>query len=193
MTEAIWLTAQHNPYGLLNHLGKKASQRKARLFACACLRRCDPSLSEQEEAILRIVERSADGLATADEQLFAEDHANDRGNRVGWAPLVEGYWEAVEAARVAGEDRDEPAQCMLVRDIFGNPFRPVMVDPSWLTSTVVSLAAGIYADCAFDRMPILADALQDAGCDNEDMLNHCRGAGPHVRGCWVVDLLLGKT
>jgi hypothetical protein len=60
------------------------------------------------------------------------------------------------------------------------------------TSTAVALARGIYEDRAFDRMPILADALQDAGCDNEDILDHCRGPEPHVRGCWVVDLLLGK-
>ena len=80
----------------------------------------------------------------------------------------------------------------VIRDIFGNPFRPATLDPSWLTSTVVALARGIYEERAFDRMPILADALQDAGCDNEDVLNHCRGPGPHVRGCWVVDLVLGK-
>jgi hypothetical protein len=76
---------------------------------------------------------------------------------------------------------------------FGDVRRPVAVDPAWLTSTVVSLAEGIYAERAFDRLPILADALQDAGCEVADMLEHCRGPGPHVRGCWVVDLLLGKT
>jgi hypothetical protein len=83
-------------------------------------------------------------------------------------------------------------QTMLLRDIFGNPFRPVSLDPSWRTSTVVSLGEGIYADRAFDRMPILADALQDAGCDSEEVLDHCRGGGVHVRGCFVIDLLLGK-
>ncbi|WP_238602698.1 hypothetical protein [Fimbriiglobus ruber] len=79
------------------------------------------------------------------------------------------------------------------RCIFGNPFRPITFNPSYLTPTVLSLAKGIYEDRAFDRMPVLADALQDAGCDNEDILTHCRGPGPHVRGCWVVDLCLGKT
>jgi hypothetical protein len=77
--------------------------------------------------------------------------------------------------------------------VFGNPFRPVSLDPAWLTSTVVALAGGIYADRAFDRMPILADALQDAGCDHDDILTHCRGDSPHVRGCWVVDLLTGRA
>jgi hypothetical protein len=83
--------------------------------------------------------------------------------------------------------------CHLIRDIFGNPFRPVTADPAWLTSTVVALTRGIYEERAFDRLPILADALQDAGCDNADILDHCRGPGPHVRGCWVVDLILGKS
>lgn len=80
----------------------------------------------------------------------------------------------------------------LLRDIFGNPYRPVTIDPRWLTSTVMDLAQVIYDEKAFDRMPILADALMDAGCDNEEIIAHCRGEGPHVRGCWIVDLLLGK-
>jgi hypothetical protein len=80
----------------------------------------------------------------------------------------------------------------LVRDIFDNPFRPVAFDPAWRSEAAVSLATGIYADRAFDRMPILADALEEAGCDHPDVLAHCRGPGPHVRGCWVVDLVLGK-
>jgi hypothetical protein len=83
-------------------------------------------------------------------------------------------------------------QSCFLRDIFGNPFHAVAINPSWLTSTVLTLAEGIYDERAFDRLPILADALQDAGCENADILNHCRSAGPHVRGCWVVDLLLGK-
>jgi hypothetical protein len=81
---------------------------------------------------------------------------------------------------------------MLLADIFANPFRPITLDSSWLTSTVVALATGIYNDRAFDRMPILADALQDAGCENEEILNHCRGEGPHVLGCWLLDLILKK-
>jgi len=88
---------------------------------------------------------------------------------------------------------EQSAQATLLREIFGNPFRPVSADPAWLTSDVVALARGIYDDRAFDRMPILADALQDAGCDNEDILSHCRDPQQvHVRGCWVVDLVLGK-
>jgi len=75
---------------------------------------------------------------------------------------------------------------------FGNPFRPVAFSPEWRTSTAVALATQMHESRDFGAMPILADALQDAGCDNDDILNHCRGDGPHVRGCWVVDLVLGK-
>jgi hypothetical protein len=94
---------------------------------------------------------------------------------------------------IAGPPQLDPDWRPTIQDVFGNPFRPVTFDPSCRTSTILTLAAGIYADRAFDRLPILADALQDAGCDNLDILNHCRGGGVHVRGCWVVDQLLGKS
>ncbi|MBP3957104.1 hypothetical protein J8F10_17705 [Gemmata sp. G18] len=81
----------------------------------------------------------------------------------------------------------------VARDVLGNPFRSVAVDPSWLTTNVLTLAAQVYASRDFSAMPILADALQDAGCNSAEILDHCRAPGPHVRGCWVVDLLLGKT
>ena len=84
-------------------------------------------------------------------------------------------------------------QAEVVRDIFGNPFRSLEIQLEWLTETVLALARGIYAEHAFDRMPILADALQDAGCDDAEMLSHCRVAREHVSGCWVVDLLLGNV
>jgi hypothetical protein len=84
-------------------------------------------------------------------------------------------------------------QCEMIRCVAGNPFRPVTFAPSWRSETAVALASGIYAERAFDRLPILADALEEAGCDNGDVLTHCRGPGPHVRGCWVIDLVLGKN
>jgi hypothetical protein len=80
----------------------------------------------------------------------------------------------------------------LLREIFDNPFRPAPFEARWRSSDVVGLARGIYDDRAFDRLPILADALIDAGCDDEQILAHCRSDGPHVRGCWVIDLVLGK-
>jgi len=80
----------------------------------------------------------------------------------------------------------------LTHDVFGNLFRPVTFDPRWRTSDVLGLARTIYDDRAFERLPILADALMDAACAEEQVLAHCRAAGPHVRGCWVVDLVLNK-
>lgn len=91
------------------------------------------------------------------------------------------------AFKIARNDK-----CDLVRDIFRHPFRSIYLDPNFLTSSVKALASAIYDDRAFDRLPILADALTDAGCHEEEILNHCRGDGPHGRGCWVLDLLLGK-
>ena len=91
-----------------------------------------------------------------------------------------------------GRDQETVSQIGLARDIFGNPFRSVAFDPVWRSDTAVSLARHMYESRDFSAMPILADALQDAGCDNADILDHCRGPGPHVRGCWVVDLVLGK-
>ena len=75
----------------------------------------------------------------------------------------------------------------------GDPYRPVAFDLAWRTATAVGLAERMYDSRDFSAMPILADALEDAGCDHPDVLAHCRGDGPHVRGCWVVDLVLGKA
>lgn len=75
-------------------------------------------------------------------------------------------------------------QAALVREIFSNPFRPVTFSPAWRTGTALTLARQMYESREFSAMPILADALQDAGCDSDEVLSHCRGSGPHVRGCW---------
>jgi len=102
----------------------------------------------------------------------------------GLAAPVSGEAEVVEA--------EEVHQLHLLRDIFGNPFRPGTIYRAWLTTTVTTLASQVYESRDFGAMPILADALQDAGCTSDDILTHCRGDGPHVRGCWVVDLVLDK-
>lgn len=92
----------------------------------------------------------------------------------------------------ATAEAEARAALPLARDIFGNPFRPVAFDPRWRTTDVLGIAQGVYEDRAFDRLPLLADALMDAGCDDEQVLSHCRSEGPHVRGCFVVDMVLGK-
>jgi hypothetical protein len=100
------------------------------------------------------------------------------------AMIDEGNEQKTQAAAV---------RASLLRDVIGNPFRPVILNPAWQTTNVTAIAQAIYDERVFERMPILGDALEDAGCDNADILNHCRQPGEHVRGCWVVDLILGKS
>jgi hypothetical protein len=99
------------------------------------------------------------------------------------------------AAAVTRETRHllQREQCGWLRCLFPNPSLPTVLDPSWLTSIVLALAAGIDADQAFDRLPILADALQDVGCGHAPVLDHCRAKGAHVRGCWVIDWVLSSA
>jgi hypothetical protein len=95
--------------------------------------------------------------------------------------------------RVEKDAKEERAvQADRFRDVFGNPFRPIDFSTSWRTDTAVSLARQMYDSRGFSAMPILADALQDAGCDSHEIIDHCRSPGPHVRGCWVVDGILAK-
>jgi hypothetical protein len=99
-----------------------------------------------------------------------------------------GWWDARRP--------EDAAQCHLLRDVFGPlPFHPVAIDAAvlqWGGGTVPAIARRIYEERAFHDLPILADALEDAGCQDQDILGHCRSGGEHVRGCWVVDALLGK-
>jgi hypothetical protein len=98
-----------------------------------------------------------------------------------------------EAMYHTADTAERRAQSALVRDIFGNPFRQVSFDPAWRQwqgGTVVRIARAIYAERRFADMPVLADALEEAGCASADVLEHCRAGGEHVRGCWVLDALL---
>jgi hypothetical protein len=116
--------------------------------------------------------------------------AKEAAKAVYYAARNAGSAESIARARRVDE---WVAQMRLVRDIFGNPFRPLMFSPEWWTDTAVSLARQMYDAREFSAMPILADAIQDAGCNSDDILAHCRDTSlAHVRGCWVVDLVLGK-
>jgi hypothetical protein len=109
--------------------------------------------------------------------------------------------QAVEVQKESDSFYDDHTN--FLRDIFGNPFRPVAVDPHWLSwsgGTITKLAQEIYDERCLpqgtldnNRLAVLADALEEAGCTNADILDHCRHPGGHVRGCWVVDLCLGKS
>ncbi len=105
-------------------------------------------------------------------------------------------WGTEEGAAIADKaalagDRG-PNECALVREIFCNPLRPLSVDPAWRTPQALALARTAYDECRWEDLPLLADALEEAGCTEEAILSHCRAPAPHVRGCWVVDLLLDR-
>jgi hypothetical protein len=114
----------------------------------------------------------------------------------GFDPVLTGQRTDTPAANRLARQQSA-AQCALLRDIFGDPFQPPRlidrVQLAWDEGTVVKLAHAIYEDHAFDQLSILADALEDAGCTDAEVLSHLRAPGPHVRGCWALDLLLGKA
>jgi hypothetical protein len=196
---------------MLELLRDKAADRKLRLFAVACCRRIWSKLTdERSRKAVEVAERYADG-EVSEEQLGAasrEAAAVGLGFGVQFScanaahfaaltdPVLPAHVRAVRCAMFAARVADpaEPAaQAALLRCVFGPLcFRPITLNPSSLTSTVVQLAETIYQERAFHRMPILGDALEDAGCTSADILHHCRGGGEHVRGCWVVDSLLKK-
>jgi hypothetical protein len=239
MTESEWLTCD-DPLALLVLVADRATDRKRRLFFCACCARVLEGAPPQRrlfrgsyagsfqqlERALSVVERFAEGLVGSDALAEARRDAADSvyvppsvdyGGETGLDyeaatvvaaavehPVAEGViaacWRATDSqsARTRSEEggrNTEEArwQALVLRDVFGNPFRPVTFSPAWRIDTATALAREMYESRDFSAMPILADALQDAGCDNDDILNHCRGEGPHVRGCWVVDLVLGKA
>jgi hypothetical protein len=140
----------------------------------------DPLFSKIAEEVTAAKDEDA-AIATA---CSASELAGSNPQRVP-APIRATF---VEVAKRSGRD----AQMTLLREIFGNPFDPVKLNPCWLTSTVKTLAFAIYEERSFIDLPVLADALEDASCTDLKILNHCRQPGEHVRGCWVVDLILGK-
>jgi hypothetical protein len=214
MTEAEWLNYDP-PKQMLEFIQQAVGPRQTRLFACACYRRFDEKYADdRSREFIAIVERYADALATdkeVDRGYFAASDAT-REHQDELSDAVESLYSVcavsehgiygVYAERTAklvadlsplGIVTERQIQAALLRCIVGNPVRPVAVDPVWRSETAVVLASGIYAERAFDRLPILADALEEAGCDHPDILAHCRGPGPHARSCWVVDGVLGKV
>lgn len=213
MEEGEWLTTR-DPFALLDFIIESASDRKLRLFACYLYKTYQREFQDERlRAAVEMALRAADDEAGEPERAAAFTAAREAVIEFeGGDHLWEHSAFAIPAYTVGDREQLERtpslvleefdcnfytnprvAVCLGLRDIFGNPFRPVTIDPAWLTSTVAALATSVYDERAFDRLPILADALQDAGCDDEHVLAHLRGPGPHARGCWVVDLVLGKS
>ncbi len=131
--------------------------------------------------------------ADADALWAAKSAMRESADAVTW-PALQMTSQSVTSTTVSSMLSAEMAvRRRLLHDVVGPLiFRSVICEPAWLTSDVVELAEGIYQEKAFDRLPILHAALEVAGCDSKEILSHCLGEGPHVRGCWVVDLILGK-
>jgi hypothetical protein len=228
MTDQEWMACTDS-FRMVQSLLGRASERKLRLFACACCRRVWHLMTDSRHRhAVEMAERFSDGLASEAEfgaamqnvtALWANLPPHQEG---GWEPthymtgatshLETGGsapWAASYASRglasLVGE-RDSPgwisareaeaaAQCELLRDITGDPSRPFHFDPAWLSGDgrpAVELVRGIDAEGRYGDLPMLAEKLERAGCRDGAVLSHCRGPGPHVRGCWVVDALLGR-
>ena len=189
------------PRAMTAAAGGRVSARKWRLFLAAAVR--DARRHHLVPAVVDAVslaERHADGLID-DASLTRAWQAV----RHGWrdtdvdhllAPTQPGQ-AGLNAARAAGRldriDADPARRALWLREVVGNPFRWVRWEDEWVTRTVHALATTAYAEGRFDTLPVLADALDDAGCDNAELLAHLRGPGPHARGCWALDVVLGKV
>jgi hypothetical protein len=243
MDESEWLGTDDSRWLLYHVLG---SERKFRLFACACARRVWHWLPDaRSQAAVRAAEDYADGRVTIAQLAWARRSAQDRVTELEerWddpasrfdvlgpaqhsaaeaaaeaatseprmAALIASH-HAEEAFAGAGEgpsltgilDASQAAserrqQVPLLRDVFPNPFRLVAIEPGWRTPVVMSLAEAAYAERSLPsgeldpaRLAVLADALEEAGCADEATLEHLRKPGVHVRGCWPVDLVLGRS
>ena len=145
-----------------------------------------------------LAERYADGLLDATALREAERSCSQSWTDTELPILLAPDAELIGLAfsfdrRLDRLDNDPARRLMWLREVIGNPFRWVRWEDDWLTPTVHTLAADAYARGQFDGLPILADAVEDAGCDNAELLAHLRGKGPHARGCWALDVILGKV
>jgi hypothetical protein len=195
-----------------------AGRRKLRLFGIGCVRsyvehsaaKGEEDIEVQREAIA-IAERFADGLADKDDLARIREKLRLAGHTHGTAQSM--VSDRAQDARVASRqyyigdptwpyEATDQRRAQMMREIFGNPFRRLPNPAAWRKwsgGAILKLAHAAYEERILPagtldpvRLTVLADALEDAGCTDADILGHCRGPGPHVRGCWVVDLLLGK-
>ena len=233
MNEEEWLACT-DPTPMLDFLRGKVSDRKLRLFVCACCRRIWHKLFDtQSRRAVEVAERLADGqadpaevaaartemegLIRRREQEWSEEaslseaallysHVDRLPRMLAQSALEEGVttqWTGLAADFRAAGPADQRPLVAFLHDIFGNPFRPVTIAPAilaWNDAAVVRLAQAAYDERHLPagtldngRLAVLADALEEAACTDAEILDHLRGPGPHVRGCWPVDLCLGKS
>lgn len=215
MTEDEWLTG-NGTWSMLGEVLAGASDRKLRLTALSSCERGKPHIEDWYHYLIPLAESFVEGLIDRNQLAVARsecDLRTDFEDREAFVLLLSDdlrehvqmivdaldHWigrckapEETPDAEAVSIDEQEKVSAHTIRDIFGNPFRPVGFDPAWRTEHAVGIAAKMYDERDFRAMSILADALEEAGCNNADILSHCREPGVHVRGCWVVDLVLGK-
>jgi hypothetical protein len=154
-----------------------------------------PGLSQREKAEARARRDTAARCREAAKAAKAAARPTDRASMVAEEMNRAACW-AREAEAIGGTAPVILARFSkysdLLRCLFGNPFRPTQLARTCVTEEAARLALAIYEEASFQRLPSLADALEEGGCASADALAHCRGPGPHARGCWVVDMLLGK-
>jgi hypothetical protein len=241
MTPEEWAGCT-DPKKMLELQGGRASDRKLRLFACACCRCIWPLLDdERSRAAVAVAERVAVGPVDArqvaraaegadqanrlayylDKTASVEIHASGAAlNAVGAGPFTPqraeavadqaaecvrwSWWAAGETATARAErEAERRFQASLLRCLLGNPFRPITANPAWLAwraGAIPKLAESTYGDRELPSghldtalLAILADMLENAGCSDAEVLGHLRGPGPHARGCFVVDAVLGRS
>jgi hypothetical protein len=217
VTKRTW-NKTSNINDMLNTVGFETSQRKLALFACAVSRGFltylkDPRFSELIEATSKFFDeilstsKYSQILADADKavaDLYLKramqqiDGKRSKEEEIGFSLhrvmdlCIQDAIDGVRYLMWQEHGFSSVQLCTFLRDIVEDPFRPIHFQDSWRSPDVVSIAQTIYDEELFDRMPILADALMDANCHHERIIQHCKGDGPHVRGCWVLDLILGK-
>jgi hypothetical protein len=220
MTEKEWLACDH-PAPMFRHLGRMPNKRKARLYAVACCRHAWEGMPKGPcRQAVEVAERLADGQAGEKERLAAFRALPRKQSGVNWnavwaaesavarhvARMLRAHVHTANVVaqhRAAGDldlqsrlwDSDYSTYPALVRCVFGNPFRPAAVAPevlAWHDGLLRSTATQMYDARNFAEMAVLADMLEDAGYRDPEVLAHCRGPGPHVRGCWAIDSIQGR-
>lgn len=215
MNQEQWL-ASADAREMIEVVRGKGSPRLWRLFAVACARNVTGSLPEAARDVLRVAERFADGAATAQELRYAraqtayrlavsEEYRQEVSSNFFWdEPFAAAHLarRAAEAgltcvADEVGADSVDRLFLLpyLLREIFGNPSRWADLDPAWLAhgdGAARKVAETNYEGRSFESLPVLADALEDAGCADDALLAHLRSRGPHFLGCWALDFVLDK-
>jgi hypothetical protein len=194
---------------MLQFLRGQSTQRKLRLFLCACCRRLwARNTPRGVRQAIAVAEQYADGILSKEALRAAERETEALRRRLHLRDVSLACWALAPNAREAAEamqgqpfsKRERRSHAALLRDIVGNPLRPVKADPDWLTwggGLIPRLARAAYGDriptgtLDLARLLILADAAEEAGCTDAELLGHLRGEGPHVRGCFALDQLLG--